>query len=142
MKKLLILGTSTGSVQIVNYAKSIGIYTIVTDFFSIEQSEAKRYADECWNISTADVNQLEKKCIEENVDGVFAGVSEFNLDKVLELTERLHLPCYINKNAWGYARNKYEFKQVCKKVGAPVFLRISVVMGILLKKIWPMLFIL
>lgn len=67
MKKLLILGTSTGSVQIVNYAKSIGIYTIVTDFFSIEQSEAKRYADECWNISTADVNQLEKKCIEPQI---------------------------------------------------------------------------
>lgn len=63
MKKLLILGTSTGSVQIVNYAKSIGIYTIVTDFFPIEQSEAKRYADECWNISTADVNQLEKNAL-------------------------------------------------------------------------------
>ena len=120
MKKLLMLGTSTGSVQIVKYAKAAGIYTVVTDFFPVEKSEAKKYADECWDISTADIDTLEKKCIEENIDGVFAGVSEFNLDKVLELTERLHLPCYINKNAWGYARNKYEFKQVCKKVGAPV----------------------
>lgn len=33
MKKLLMLGTSTGSVQIVKYAKTAGIYTIVTDFF-------------------------------------------------------------------------------------------------------------
>lgn len=41
MKKLLILGTSTGSVQIVNYAKSIGIYTIVTDFFQLNNLKQK-----------------------------------------------------------------------------------------------------
>lgn len=120
MKKLLMLGTSTGSVQIVQYAKSVGIHTIVTDFYPVEKSEAKRFADECWDISTADVDALEKKCKAEHVDGVFAGVSEFNLDRVLELTSRLHLPCYIDKHAWGFARNKHDFKEICKKVGAPV----------------------
>ena len=32
MEKLLMLGTSLASEEIVNYAKSQGVYTIVTDY--------------------------------------------------------------------------------------------------------------
>jgi len=120
MKKLLILGTSIGSVQIVQTAKEMGYYTIVTDNLNPELSIAKKAADEYWMISTHDVDCLESKCRKENVNAVFAGISEYNLDRMKELTKRLGLPCYIEDASWKYARDKSEFKKKCREVGIPV----------------------
>ena len=120
MKKILILGTSLASVEIVQTAKKMGCYTIVTDNLPPELSIAKYEADEYWMISTADTGGLEQKCREENINAVFAGVSEFNLERVKELTDRLGLPCYIEEAAWKYARDKSAFKKKCREVGIPV----------------------
>lgn len=60
MKKILLLGTSLASVEIVQTAKDMGCYTIVTDNLPPELSNAKYEADEYWMISTDDIDQLEK----------------------------------------------------------------------------------
>ena len=120
MKKILILGTSLASVEIVQTAKNMGCYTIVTDNLPPELSIAKIEADEYWMISTDDLDGLEQRCKEENVNAVFAGISEFNLDRVKELTKRLGLPCYIEEAAWKYARDKSAFKEKCREVGIPI----------------------
>lgn len=119
IKKLLVLGTSIGSIDIVQTAKEMGYYTIVTDYLGPEQSIAKKAADEYWMISTHDVDSLESRCREEHVNAVFAGVSEFNLDRMKELTKILGLPCYIEDVSWKYARDKSEFKKKCKEIGIP-----------------------
>lgn len=120
MKKLLMLGTSLGSLDIVRTAQALGCHVIVTDYLPPELSLAKRGADEQWMISTGAVDELELRCRKEGVDAVFAGVSEFNLDRVLDLCERLGLPCYFDRNAWEYARNKARFKELCRATGVPV----------------------
>ena len=120
MNKLLILGTSLGSVEIVETAREMGYYTIVTDNLDPDRSPAKKVADEYWMISTNDLDLLEKKCKEEKVNAIFAGISEFNLDRVKELTERLGLPCYIEDAAWKYARDKSAFKKKCREFGIPI----------------------
>lgn len=120
MKKLLLLGTSLASVEIVQTAKEMGCYTIVTDNLDPERSYAKKVADEYWMISTSELDLLEKKCREEKVNAIFAGISEFNLDRVRELTSRLGLPCYIEEAAWKYARDKSAFKNKCKEIGIPI----------------------
>lgn len=120
MKRLLILGTSLSSIEIIQTAKERGYYTIVTDNLPPELSPAKYEADEYWMISTGDVDQMEKRCREENINAVFSGVSEFNLDRVKELTNRLGLPCYIEEASWKYARDKKAFKNKCREVGIPI----------------------
>ena len=45
MRKLLMLGTSYASCEMVKYAKSLGVHTIVTDYLAPEQSVAKLVAD-------------------------------------------------------------------------------------------------
>lgn len=95
MKKLLILGGKPiGSCELVNYAKGNNIYTIVTDYLPVEESPAKKIADEHWDISTADVDLLEMKIKEENVDGIITGVHGFNINKMAKLAQRLNMPCY------------------------------------------------
>ena len=120
MNKFLMLGTSLGSIEIVETARNMGYYTIVTDNLDLDHSPAKKVADEYWMISTNDLDLLEKKCREEKVNAIFAGISEFNLDRVKALTERLGLPCYIEDAAWKYARDKSAFKKKCREFGIPV----------------------
>lgn len=120
MKKLLMLGTSYASCEMVKYAKSINVYTIVTDYLEPEQSVAKLIADEYWMINTADVDTLEKKCREENVNAVCCGISEFNLEMALELGKRLNLKTYCTPEAWHFSRDKEDFKALCRKLNAPI----------------------
>ena len=108
------------SSEMVLAAKQMGCYTIVTDNLTPEHSRAKLDADEYWMIDTKDVDTLEEKCREQKIDAIFAGVSEFNLDRVKELTTRLGLPCYIEDEPWAYARNKQTFKNKCREIGIPV----------------------
>lgn len=117
MKKMLMLGTCKGSIEMIKTAKRKGIYTIVTDYLPPEKSKAKMISDEYWMVNTADIDELEKKCREERIDGVVTGVSEFNLEITMELTKRLGLRCYCTPEAWHFSRNKYDFKKLCKENG-------------------------
>jgi biotin carboxylase len=119
-KKLLLLGTNLGTCDIVNYAKSQGAYVIVTDNLPPEKSAAKLIADEAWQVSTADVDSLEQLAIQNQVNGIFAGVSEFNLEKALTLCERLGLPFYCTRHQWDICSNKHSFKQLCRENDVPV----------------------
>lgn len=116
-KKMLMLGTSKGTCAMLQLAKKKGIYTIVTDYLPPEKSMGKKISDEYWMINTGDLDILERKCREEKIDGVVCGVSEFNLEMTMELTKRLGLPCYCTPEAWHFSRNKYDFKQLCKRIG-------------------------
>ncbi len=119
MKKILMLGTSSGSVEMIEYAKSIGVYTVVTDYLEPEESNAKLIADESWMISTADLDKLAEKCVEEGITGVLSGVSDFNVTQAVKLSERIQTPFYCDSTVWAYSRNKAAFKEKCRKYGVP-----------------------
>lgn len=118
--RLLVLGSSVGSVEIVKYARSEGAYVIVTDYLSEEKSAAKQYANETAMISTVDVEALCKFGREKGIDGIFCGVSEMNLVAMEQVARRMGLPCYFTKEQWDICQNKARFKDLCRKYGVPV----------------------
>lgn len=120
MKKLLLLGKAQANVEIIDYAKSIGVFTIVTATEDEDNCISKKVADEQWNISTGDLDTLEAKCFEEKIDAVFCGISEFNIDRLIELGKRLNLPVYCDKEAWSYSRDKMKFRELCETTGVPM----------------------
>lgn len=118
-KKLLLLGgTSLASYDIVKRAKELGAYVIVAD--NAGESDAKQLADEAWDISTADVAEIVNRAKEISLDGVIAGVSEFNTLRQMEITEELGLPCYSTKKLWDMCMNKQLFKEICRESDVPV----------------------
>jgi len=119
-KKLLILaGRPVGTEDIIKYAKSKGVYTIVADYLPKEKSIGKRMADESWDVSTADVDEIVKRAREAHVDGVYTGVHEFNVVKTMEVCERLGLPFYATKEQWEVGTDKALFKKICNQNDLP-----------------------
>ena len=119
-KKLLILVGGINLITLVQRAKELGIYTIVTDYYDTDRSPAKLVADEYWDISWDDIDTLEKKCREEGVDGITTGYSESPVECCIKLCERLGLPCYCNDRQLALTRDKVLFKNECRKNGVPV----------------------
>lgn len=54
MKKILILGGTAQQIKLVEAAKKMGVYTIVTDY--LVDSPAKKVADEAWMLNIKDVD--------------------------------------------------------------------------------------
>ncbi|MGN1157366.1 MAG: acetyl-CoA carboxylase biotin carboxylase subunit family protein [Agathobacter sp.] len=120
-KKLLILGATTGEVSLVKRAQSFGVYVIVTDNNTdYTLSPAKYVADEVWDVSWSDIDTLEKLCQENRVNGVTAGYSEFRIENLIKLCERLKLPCYATMEQLEITRDKIKFKNECRKNNVPV----------------------
>ena len=118
-KKLLLLGSNVGTDDIIKYARANGVYTIVTDYLPFEKSFGKQLADESWDISTADIDTLKSRIIENNIDGVFAGVGEFNMLKAMELCHQLGFHFYCTKGQWDLIENKESFRKLCEKYNVP-----------------------
>lgn len=120
-KKLLVLGGKPiGSTELVARAKQLGLYVIVADFLPVDQSPAKLLADEYWDISTAEVDEIARLCKEHNVDGVLTAVHEFNINRMLDVCDLIDKPCYCKRDTWIYCDNKVAFKKLCMLNDIPV----------------------
>jgi carbamoylphosphate synthase large subunit len=114
-KRLLLLGDSVSTQDMIQYAQNHDVYVIITDHLPPEISISKKLANEYWDVSTADIDRLEQLVKQNNIDGIFAGVSEFNLEKAKLLCNRCHLPFYALDHQWEIATNKAKFKKLCQE---------------------------
>ena len=119
-KKLLILGGIAAHIKVVQAAKELGVYTIVTDFLEPEESPAKLLADEYWMLNITDIDGLVKKCKEERVDGVINFCLDFSQRPHQKLCEILGLPCYGTAEQFKVLTDKNAFINFCKECGVDV----------------------
>lgn len=118
-KKLLLLGSNVGTVDMILYAKSNGAYTIVADNLPVSKSIGKQFSDGSVLISTGDIDSLKKYIEENNISGIFAGVSEFNLLRAMELCHLFGFPFYCSKEQWEQVESKDSFRRLCIQYGVP-----------------------
>jgi biotin carboxylase len=120
MEKLLLLGDNVHTDTLVKSAQGRGIYTIVSHNRPIEESQAKKLADEYWDISVTDIDLLEERARKEGITAVFCGASELCMNSVRELCKRLNLRFCVSDKAWEYTNDKQMFKEACMECGLPV----------------------
>lgn len=114
-KRLLIMGGIQKACEIVEKAHELGIYVMVTDY--IEDSPAKKIADESFMVSTTDVDAVVDLCKEKKVDGVFTSFIDSMLPYCCEVCERLGLPFYATKEQLDICNDKSKFKDMCTDNG-------------------------
>lgn len=118
-KKLLILGSSVGTLDLIKYAKKHGAYTIVADYLPKEKSFGKQFSDDDVQINTGDIEALKKYIKDKKINGVFAGVSEFNLLSAMKLCEHFGFPFYCTKKQWDTIEDKESFRRLCIQYHVP-----------------------
>lgn len=119
-KKLLILGGGATSIDIVEAARMLGVYTIVTDWYDTKRSPAKLVADEYWNEEIFKPELIAQLIKEHHVDGVITGFTDSYLLQYHRICELSGLPCYATKEVFETTMDKAKFKQLCRDNGVPV----------------------
>lgn len=118
MKKILILGGTPQQIKLVNAAKKMGVYTIVTDY--LENSAAKKIADKSYMYNIKDIDGIVAMCKEEKVDGVICGYIDPCQRPYQKICEKLNLPCYGTKEQFYKMTDKSIFKKMCIENGIDV----------------------
>lgn len=118
-KRLLILGGMRISCEIVRKAREMGIYTLVADYNTIEDSPGKQIADEAVDLSVIDVNAVVEYIKTHDIDGVFVGFNDMLLPFYAEICEKTGLPCYGTKEQFEILIAKDKYKALCRQFGVP-----------------------
>lgn len=118
MKKLLILGGTSISRQIVYAAHEMGIAVYVTDYY--EDSPAKKIADKSFMVSATDVDAVVHLIREESIDGVITGYADVLLPYYVQICQKANIPCYANMEAIRVTTDKALFKECCRQHSIPV----------------------
>lgn len=117
-KRLLILGGTSISRQIVYAARELNMEVYVTDYLS--DSPCKLLADKSFMVSCTDVNAVVQLIQQEHIDGVIVGYADVLLPYYVQICEKAGLPCYANMRAIQETIDKAKFKALCRKFDVPV----------------------
>lgn len=117
-KKLLVLGGANQHVKLVEAAKKMGVYTIVTDY--LKDSPCKSICDEALSINIVDIDEIVSYCINNHVDGVISGFLDPCQIPYAIICQRLGLPCFGSVDQFKRFTNKKLFKQLCRDCGVDV----------------------
>ncbi len=112
-KKLLILAGASVHCKVVEAAREMGVYTIVTDY--LESSPAKEIADEKWMLNIMDVDEIVQRCKAEGVDGVLNVCIDPGQRPYQAICEKLELPCFGTAEQFHILTDKSAFKEFCVK---------------------------
>ena len=119
-KKLLILCGNVVHIKVVEAARNMGVYTIVTDSLPLDEAPAKKIADEALFLNVLDVDAIVDYCRKNNVDGVINFCNDIGQRPHQEICQRLGLPCFGTRDQFFKLTDKNAFKEMCVKNGVDV----------------------
>ncbi|MDO4338112.1 MAG: ATP-grasp domain-containing protein [Eubacteriales bacterium] len=115
--RLLILGSLMEFVQLIDLAKSQGIYTIVCDGYP--DSPGKRHADKAYDIPPGEIERIAALCREERVDGIITSFSDYLFECMVKIAARAELKCYFQPDKLELYRNKAAMKEMLDTLDIP-----------------------
>lgn len=116
-KKLLLLGATRLFVEIVEVAQRNGAHVTVID--NIENSPAKKIANESYLLSVADIDKVVDFIKEKNIDGVFTSFNDSLLDFYIKICKKANLPCLVDEIQARLTSDKAFFKYICRQYNVP-----------------------
>ena len=119
-KRLLVLGGTRISCEIIKCAKKLGLIVGVADYNKLEDSPGKQIADEKYDVSVTDVDAVVDLLKREKFDGVITGFSDMLLPYYADICKKSGLYCYGTKEQFELFSDKKKYKELCKKFNVPV----------------------
>ena len=125
-KRLLLLGGSRITCEIIRHARAMGIVTGVTDWYPLEKSPAKQMADEAYYENTSDIDAMLRLIRDKKFDGVFTGFTDSVLPYYAEMCERAGLPAYGTREQFEIFIDKEKYKALMRRFDVPTIPEYSV----------------
>lgn len=115
--KILVLAGGSDQVALINELKLRGHEVILVDYF--ENPPAHPYVDKHIVVSTLDVDRVKEIAIQEDVDLITTACTDQALLTVANVSEQLHLSCYLSYQTGLNVTNKSYMKKVLTKNNIP-----------------------
>ena len=125
-KRLLVLGGSRISCEIIRHAKAMGISTGVTDWYPLEKSPAKQDADEAYFVNTSDIDAMAALIKDKSFDGVITGFTDSVLPYYAKMCEQVGLPAYGTEEQFEIFTNKERYKKLMREFDVPTIPEYSI----------------
>lgn len=119
-KRLLLLGGSNSTEDIVRFAEENGVTLIATAHPRYGVTPLKEIAHESYDVNAIDDAGLAELIREKRIDGVFPGNNEDIMPHAIAAAEACGLPVYCSAQMWDACANKAKFKKMCRAAGIPV----------------------
>lgn len=119
-KRLLLLGGSNSTEDIVRFAEDNGITLIATAHPRYGITPLKQIAHESYDVNAIDEEGLIRLIREKHIDGIFPGNNEDIMPHAIAVAEACGLPFYCDADMWDCCANKAKFKKMCRENGIPV----------------------
>ena len=119
-KRLLLLGGSNSTEDILRFARENGVTLIATAPARFGRTALKQIADESYEADAVDEAALVRLIREAHIDGVFPGNNEDVMPHAIAAAEAAGLPIYCTGPMWDACANKAKFKQMCRDADIPV----------------------
>ena len=117
MKKGLVLAGGFPQIALIKELHARDIYVLLADYN--DEPVAKKYADEYFQVSTLNIEVVEKIVLENMVDFLITACTDQALNTVAYISEKLGLPCYIDYQTGINATNKAYMKKIFVQNGIP-----------------------
>ncbi len=114
----MILGGAVQCLKVVEAAKEMGVYSIVTDIQT--DGAAKLAADEALPFSVTDAEAIEKWCREKPVDGVINFCVDYAQIAHQKVCQALGFPSFGTMDQYRCLTDKDAFKKMCVENGVDV----------------------
>ncbi len=119
-KRLLLLGGSNSTEDILRFAEENGVTLIATAPSRYGLTPLKRIAAESYDVDAVDETGLIRLIRDARIDGIFPGNNEDIMPHAIAAAEAARLPFYCDGPMWDVCANKAKFKQMCRENGIPV----------------------
>lgn len=118
-KKLLLMGGSRNMKEILDVAQAQGIWVGVTDWYDTKRSPIKLIADEYFDASIENYDEIRKIITSNSYDGLLTGYTDSYLVHYANICEMLNLPCYGTKEQFKTLADKSCYKKLFTKYNVP-----------------------
>ena len=118
-KRLLVMGGTRITCEIIRAAKRLGCFVGVADYYPISKSPGKQIADAAYEVSTLDIDAMSVLIKEERFDGIITGFNDMMLPYYAEICEKTGLPCYGTKEQFEIFSNKDRYKPLLRRFDIP-----------------------
>lgn len=118
-KRLLVMGGTRISCEIIRTAKRLGCFVGVADYYPVSMSPGKQIADVAYQVSTLDTVGMTELIRSEKMDGIITGFSDMLLPYYAEICENCGLPCYGTRQQFELFSQKDLYKSLLREFGIP-----------------------